>query len=98
MLEIGTNLLTRTAEQTRKLNVVEAKVARGRRPADAGAGLRVLTVSRVPPGAEPHVSDRDPAPGELAVHQQAGEGAAAADDGDQPTARQEQVKHRRSQM
>ena len=26
MLEIGTNLLTRTAEQTRKLNVVEAKV------------------------------------------------------------------------
>lgn len=27
MLEIGTNLLTRTAEQTRKLNVVEAKVA-----------------------------------------------------------------------
>lgn len=26
MLEIGTNLLTHTAEQTRKLNVVEAKV------------------------------------------------------------------------
>lgn len=26
MLEIGTNLLTQTAEQTRKLNVVEAKV------------------------------------------------------------------------
>lgn len=26
MLEIGTNLLTHTAEQTRKLHVVEAKV------------------------------------------------------------------------
>lgn len=26
MLEIGTNLLSHTAEQTRKLNVVEAKV------------------------------------------------------------------------
>lgn len=26
MLEIGTNLLTKTAEQTLKLNVVEAKV------------------------------------------------------------------------
>lgn len=29
MLEIGTNLLTHTAEQTRKLNVVEAKVTAG---------------------------------------------------------------------
>lgn len=33
MLEIGTNLLTHTAEQTRKLSVVEAKV----RP-EPGAG------------------------------------------------------------
>lgn len=28
MLEMGTNLLTQTAEQTRKLNVVEAQVMR----------------------------------------------------------------------
>lgn len=47
----------------------------------------------LPPGVEPHVSDRDPAPGELAVYQQAGEGAVTADVRDQSTATQEQVKN-----
>lgn len=46
----------------------------------------------LPPGAEPHVSDRDPASGKLSVHQQAGERAAAADVWDQSTTRQEQVE------
>ena len=50
-----------------------------------------------PPGAEPHLPDRDPAPGELSVHQQAGEGAAAADLRDQPAAGQEQVGNKNSE-
>lgn len=91
MLEIGTNLLTHTAEQTRKLNVVEAKVTH----------LRVLAPSGPPafadccssPGAESHVSDWDPASGEFFVHQQAGEGAPAADHWDQAAARQKQVRN-----
>lgn len=43
-------------------------------------------------GAEPHVAGGAAAAGELAVHPQAGEGAAAADRRDQPAARQQQVR------
>lgn len=45
-----------------------------------------------PPGVEPDFKNRDPASGELSVYQQAGEGAATADLGDQPATRQEQVE------
>lgn len=80
MLEIGTNLLTHTAEQTRKLNVVEAKVASCRFAESRHPRADFLDLMcRLPPGAEPNVADRDPASGELSVYQQAGEGAAAAD-------------------
>lgn len=93
MLEIGTNILTHTAEQTRKLNVVEAKVT-SRLFADLltlKADFLYLMFGVCPPGAESDVSNRDPAAGEFSVHQQAGEGAAAADHRDQSAARQEQV-------
>lgn len=40
MLEIGTNLLTQTAEQTHKLNVVEAKVM-------ATSELYVIRISKI---------------------------------------------------
>lgn len=49
-------------------------------------------MSFLPPGAEPHVSHRDPASGELSVHQQAGERAVTADLRDQSATRQEQVE------
>lgn len=102
MLEIGTNLLTHTAEQTRKLNVVEAKVTITRNCHMNGFSLigwlcylkaRFEGLMRfLPPGAEPNVSDRDPTSREFSVHQQAGERAVTADDWDQPATRQEQVE------
>lgn len=96
MLEIGTNLLTHTAEQTRKLNLVEAKVRTvpSCRPAAAAAAAAAFTALTpgLRPDAEPHVTGGDPAAGELSFHQQAGEGAAAADVRDQPAPGQEQVR------
>lgn len=94
MLEIGTNLLTRTAEQTRKLNVVEAKVtiAWNRHMSYDSIPFADFVTLPIPPGAEPHVSDRDSASGEFSVHQQAGERDVTADDWDQPATRQEQVE------
>lgn len=47
-------------------------------------------------GAEPDVAHRDAAAGELAVHQQAGEAAAGADQRDPQAAEQEQVRVRGS--
>lgn len=50
-----------------------------------------VNVEFLTPGAESDIQDRDPAAGELSVHQQAGEGAAATDVWAQPATRQEQV-------
>lgn len=93
MLEIGTNLLTHTAEQTRKLNVVEAKVMSWQVTGLDTRKTDFLDLTAcLPPGAEPHVSNRDPASGEFSVHQQAGERAVTADLRDQSATRQEQVE------
>lgn len=72
MLEMGTNLLSQTAEQTRKLTDVEAQVSPyWMQKLSADLYKRVIIYIYFSPmtGSEPNIPARDPAAGKLSFHQ-----------------------------